>query len=391
MTARGAARKIDRMSDPSIPSPAVAGAAGLAGAGPVPPTGAVKAVEGDPVPRSGTRADPAPAPPDGSRPDGARQARRAVAVSLAALGGMGVAAQSRINGDLGARLHDGITAAVISFGSGLCLLLVLLSTAPAGRTGLHRVAAALRTGSLRPWQCLGGVSGAYLVISQGVTVASLGVALFTVATVAGQSASSLVVDRLGIGPAGRQPFTTTRVLGAALAVAAVLAAVSGRLGSPAAVGLAVLPALAGMGSAWQQAVNGRVRGVAGSAMSATLVNFVAGCLVLSVAFGVDLVIRGFPAGDLPRNPVYYLGGSIGVVFIAIAATVVRFTGVLLLGLATIAGQLTGALVIDLAVPREGSRPGPATLIGTGLTLVAVLIAGLPARSRRRGQAPGARA
>ncbi len=285
-----------------------------------------------------------------------------------------VAVQSRINGELGVRLADGIAAAVVSFGVGLLILLVLVPATPGGRRGLAALRGALRSGALRPWQCLGGVCGAFLVATQGLTIGALGVAVFTVAVVAGQSGSSLLVDRAGIGPAGRQPVTSNRLIGAVLTVLAVLLAVGDRLGDPQALALALLPLAAGVGIAWQQAVNGRVRAAAGSAMTATLVNFTVGTAALLVTFAVDLAVRGRPAGAFPDEPWLYLGGPLGIVFIALAAALVRFTGVLLLGLATIAGQIVGAVLLDLLLPTAASHPGLDTLLGAALTLVAVLVA-----------------
>ncbi|MEH0841855.1 DMT family transporter [Micromonospora sp. CPCC 205711] len=308
--------------------------------------------------------------------------RRIAAVGLATASGLAVAVQSRINGELGVRLADGIAAAVVSFGLGLLVLLVLVPATPGGRRGLSALRAALRDGSLRPWQCLGGVCGAFLVATQGLTIGTLGVAVFTVAVVAGQSGSSLAVDRAGIGPAGRQPVTAARLVGAVLTVLAVLLAVGDRLGDPATLALAALPLLAGVGIAWQQAVNGRIRAASGSALAATLVNFTVGTLALLATFAVEVAVRGRPTGAFPAEPWLYLGGPIGIVFIAIAAAIVRFTGVLLLGLATIAGQIVGAVLLDVALPTAASHPGPATLAGATLTLVAVLVAALGPAPRR---------
>ncbi|MEU0077019.1 DMT family transporter [Micromonospora tulbaghiae] len=306
--------------------------------------------------------------------------RRVAGVGLATASGVMVAVQSRINGELGVRLADGIAAAVVSFGVGLLILLVLVPATPGGRRGLAALRGALRAGTLRPWQCLGGVCGAFLVATQGLTIGALGVAVFTVAVVAGQSGSSLLVDRAGIGPAGRQPVTPNRLIGAVLTVLAVLLAVGDRLGDPQALALALLPLVAGVGIAWQQAVNGRVRAAAGSAMTATLVNFTVGTAALLVTFAVDLAVRGRPAGAFPDEPWLYLGGPLGIVFIALAAALVRFTGVLLLGLATIAGQIVGAVLLDLVLPTAASHPGLDTLLGAALTMVAVLVAAFgPAR------------
>ncbi|MGW0431671.1 DMT family transporter [Micromonospora sp. NPDC003197] len=313
--------------------------------------------------------------------------RRAIGVALAVASGVAVALQSRINGELGVRLEDGIAAATVSFGIGLLVLLVLVPAVPAGRRGLAGLRTALRGGALRPWQCLGGVCGAFLVVTQGLTVGALGVAVFTVAVVAGQSASSLAVDRAGIGPLGPQPVTPARLAGAVLTVLAVLLSVGDRLSDPAALGLAVLPVLAGVGVAWQQAVNGRVRVAAGSALTAAGVNFLVGTTALLVALAVNVLVRGWPAGQWPTEPWLYLGGPIGIVFITIAAAVVRFTGVLLLGLSTIAGQVVGAVLIDLVVPSTAElRPGLDTVLGALLTLASVAIASaaLPRFGVRKG-------
>ena len=314
-----------------------------------------------------------------------RAHRRGGGVALAALSGAAVAVQSRINGELGSRLHDGIAAATISFGTGMLVLFALVPATRRGRAGLTAIRAALARGDLRGWQCLGGVCGAYLVVTQGTTVAVLGVAVFTVAMVAGQSGSALLVDRAGIGPTGRHPVTTRRVAGAVLAVIAVVVSVAGRLTGPHALGLAVLPALAGFGVAWQQAVNGRVREAAGAALPAAFVNFATGTTALGVAFAVDVGLRGLPAGHLPVEPWLYLGGPLGVLFIAVAASVVRLTGVLLMGLAMIAGQLLAAVALELVVPGTAGHAGAYTVGGVAITLLAVGVAALGPR-----QSPGAR-
>lgn len=303
-------------------------------------------------------------------------------VTLAVLGGAGVAAQSRVNGALAGRLHSGVAAAVVSFGTGLIILTVALLFFKPARTGLARVRTLLRKGDLRWWECAGGACGAFLVASQGLTVGSLGVALFTVAIVAGQSVSSLLVDRAGLAPGGPRPITLTRAVGTALTVAAVVLAVSGRLSTPGALGLAILPVLAGAGSAWQQAMNGRVRQVSEGVVATTFINFLVGSAALLITFGVWSAVQGPPTGSLPGEPWYYVGGTLGIIFIAIAAALVRHIGVLLLGLGMIAGQVGGAVLLDVVAPAGGEHLDAATLAGAALTLVAVGIAAIPRVPRR---------
>ncbi|WP_246001864.1 DMT family transporter [Allorhizocola rhizosphaerae] len=291
-------------------------------------------------------------------------------LALAVLAGAGTAVQARINGELGRRLGDGIAAATISFGVGMVILICML---PWILPGLRKVRVALRAGTLRWWQMLGGLCGAFLVATQGLTVASIGVAVFTVAVVAGQSASSLAVDRAGLAPGGAHPVTFNRGLAAILCVIAVVIAVGDRLGDARAIGLAVLPALAGIGIAWQQGMNGFVRQAADGALPATFVNFAVGTIALVVV----MLFHRVPA-TLPTEPWLYLGGPLGIAFIAVAAAIVRRIGVLLLGLGTIAGQISGALVIDSVAPTAG-RPDLLTFLGATLALVAVALATRPQR------------
>lgn len=298
--------------------------------------------------------------------------RHRIGLLAALLMGSLVAVQSRINGQLGADLGVGVLAAVVSFGGGLVLLCIGLAVSSGFRDRLRSVVVAARRGRLRPSYLLGGVCGAFLVASQGITVGTIGVAMFTVAVVGGQIASSLVVDKLGVGPAGATPITATRVVGAGLGVVAVIIAMSGRFdGGTGAIALAILPALAGIGLAWQQAVNGRVAGVGGP-MAASMVNFAVGTVALVVVGGVAVAIDGWPTA-WPSDPRLYMGGVLGLVFIAGAAVIVRWIGVLLLGIASVAGQLIAAVLLDVVAPA-GEELTATVLIGCALLLVAVAVA-----------------
>ncbi|MBB6378825.1 transporter family-2 protein [Pseudonocardia eucalypti] len=321
------------------------------------------------------------------------RAQVALGLFVAVLAGAGIAGQTRLNGALAARLHDGLAAALISFGTGLLLVAVLVAVAPAARAGVGEVCRALRDRRLRFWQLGGGLAGAFLVASQGLASPALGIAVFSVAMVAGQVSSALLMDRLGIGPAGRRPVSARRLAGAGLAVLAVLLSVSDRFGRPSGLVLTLLPLVAGVAVAWQQGVNGRVGAVArqarpdalGAAMwPATSVNFVVGTAGLLLVWGLGPVVGlgEHPVGPPPPELWLYLGGPVGVVFIAAGVLVVRVIGILLLGLGMVAGQLLCSLLFDALAPTAPHPLTAVTVAGCALTLVAAVVAAWPARSGR---------
>jgi bacterial/archaeal transporter family-2 protein len=307
----------------------------------------------------------------------ARGRRRALAVGAAVSAGVGLAAQARLNGELGARLGDGVAASLASTTAGLVVLLVLVPALPSGRRGLRSVRAELRAGGLRWWHCCGGVGGALFVASQGISVGALGVAVFTVAIVAGSAIGGLGADRWGLGPGGRHRITSARAGGALACIAAVAVAVSDRLGGQGTVVLVILPLLAGIAVATQSALNGRVGAAARSPWPATLVSFAVAEATLAAVVLVGLAVRGAPVDRLPAEPWLYAAGVIGIVVIATAARVVGQVGVLVFSLASVAGQLLGALALDALT--AGPRPTVAVWIGTAVTFGAVALAARPGR------------
>lgn len=300
---------------------------------------------------------------------------------LAVAAGLLMPVQGRINGALGAALADGIAAAVVSFTTGLVLIVAISLAFPKGRAGLARILPAVRDRKFPPYYVLAGCIGAFFVFTQSFTVGLLGVALFTVAAVTGQTLSGLLVDRMGIGPAGKKPVTGIRVLGSVLTVAAVAWAVSPRLGGAGDQLLqllvpVLLPVLAGFLMSFQQAMNGTATVHYGTPIAATLVNFISGTALLWIAWLVKLALAG--AGNpLPGQWWYYLGGPLGCVFIGVGALLVRSLGVLVTGLGMISGQLLGSLGLDLAFPAPGTVVALPTVLGTVLTLAAIILATLP--------------
>lgn len=304
----------------------------------------------------------------------------AVGLPVAVATGLVNPLQGRINGALGARLNDGIAAAVVSFTTGLVLIAVISLATPKGRAGLRRIVPAVRNRSFPRFYVMAGGIGALFVFAQSFTIGLLGVALFTVAAVTGQTLSGLLVDRMGIGPGGKRSITGVRILGSVLTVAAVAWAVSPRFGGNTDIASLVLPVLlplaAGFLMSFQQAMNGTATVHYGTPVAATLVNFIAGAVILWIAWLIKLSVAG--AGNpLPGEWWFYLGGPMGCLFIGLAALLVRSLGVLVTGLGMIAGQLVGSLVLDVVIPSPGAVVALPTVLGTVLTLAAIIVATLP--------------
>lgn len=303
-------------------------------------------------------------------------------VLIAALGAVSVGAltavQARMNGGLGSESGDGILAAFVSFGSGLLILIVAAPLTSAGRAGMRRLFVGLRGRSIPPWMLVGGLAGALTTATQGLTVGLLGVSLFTVGVVAGQTVGGLVLDRAGYGPAGVVPVTMRRVGGGALALVAVGVGLAGGSLTSVPWWMLTLPFLAGAGIAWQQATNGRLRQRVESAFAATFVNFLGGTLVLGVAAATHIAVVGPPA-SLPTNPWLYLGGATGVVYIFVSAGLVRFTGVLLLGLGSVVGLLATSVVLDAVWPTDAELDLTRALVAVGVALLGVVVVVMPRR------------
>lgn len=290
--------------------------------------------------------------------------------------GILTAVQARINGALGVALGDGLLAGLISMILGVSIMIVLSIVVPNGRSGARELYRGLRDRNIPWWMIIGGIAGALTVATQGLTAAVIGVALFSVGVVAGQTVNGLVLDRVGFGPAGVVAITPGRLAGAALALVAVGISITPELLSSVPIWMLVLPVLTGAGIAWQQGTNGRLRHRTGSALTATLVNFIGGTVLLAIAVAINFMIVG-PPTSFPTEPWLYIGGTAGMVYVLMSATLVRFTGMLLLGLASVVGQLGASVLIDVWWPVEASAGLWQALAMVFVALLAVAAAAIP--------------
>ncbi|MER5390444.1 DMT family transporter [Saccharopolyspora sp. NPDC002686] len=309
----------------------------------------------------------------------ARGATTTVLVLLTVLTGMLSPMQSAVNGALGETVGDGNSAAVISFGSGLVLMLVIVFARPSTRLQALSIPSLIRSRRIGWWNYLAGLCGGAVVLSEGVSVGVLGVAVFQITLIAGLVISGVICDRIGVTATVKQPISVTRGLGAVLAVAATAVTISPSFHVPHAIALAVLPFAAGLLAGWQPAGNAAVARESGSMLVSITFNFLVGFVVLLAGLLVRLGL-GTAQFSLPPTWWMYTGGALGLLSIGFMALLVRGLGLLLLGLGSVAGQLVGSLLLDLVVPSVGQPIHLATVIGTVLALVAAGIGMIPSRT-----------
>jgi transporter family-2 protein len=292
---------------------------------------------------------------------------------LAVFVGVLTAIQSRLNGQLSKDIHNGLAAAIISFGSGWIVLFILCFGLKVERQGLRNIWKAVQSGRLKRWEIIGGMGGGFFVATQSITVPKLGVAIFTIATVGGQTVASLLVDKLGIGPAGKKRVTVPRIFAAVMTLIAVTVAVFPDLVHVTFSAISVVVTLVvGVVDAFRQALNGRVNVVATRPLATTFLNFFMGTFVLAIALVINLG-NGGSIGHLPTAPWIYLGGPIGVIFIATSAFAVKHMGILNFVLSSVTGQLVGALVLDWLAPAANTTLSGYLVTGVFMTLGSILI------------------
>lgn len=296
---------------------------------------------------------------------------------LAAVSGVMIALQAKANGELSHRLDNAPQAALISFSSGLVFIAIYALFSTQIKTGLRRLKAAVSAGQIPRWRLLAGALGGSFVAIQTSVVPLIGVAVYSVASIAGQTATSLIVDRIGFTGGGPKLISKRRVSAALITVVAVLVSVADKIEAHSFSFIAVaLALLAGALVGVQRALNGQINEYSGNSYTTSLLNFITGTSFL-VIFLLLLVFLGrVELQPLPSGPWWiYTGGVIGVIYIAATAFIVQHLGVLTFTLISVGGQLFGSLLIDIYAPSEGVSVSWFLVSGIALTYVGVVVGG----------------
>ena len=130
---------------------------------------------------------------------------------LTALVGGLIALQPPINAGLG-RATGNLPAALVSFAVGTLLLALIVALS--GKAG-----GLSSTFDVRWYYLIGGMLGAAYVTIALIAVSSIGAGGVAAATITGQLATAVVIDRLGILGLEETPLSATRIAGVALLLA----------------------------------------------------------------------------------------------------------------------------------------------------------------------------
>lgn len=297
---------------------------------------------------------------------------------LAALSGAMIALQARANGELSHRLNNGLQAALVSFGSGLLIIFVITLFNSTIKEGIKNLRKAVANKEIARWKLFAGALGGSFVAIQTQIVPLIGVAIYSVASIAGQTAMSLVVDRIGLTGGGKKLISPRRVLAAFLTVLAVLVSVWDRIDANDLSMFAVTAGgIAGAIVGIQRALNGQINEYSHQSFTTSLLNFITGTSFLLILIVAGLILGRNELSPLPSGPWWiYTGGVIGVIYIAFTSTIVQHLGVLTFTLFSVGGQLVGSLIIDLVSPTDGVSVSAYLVTGIVMTYAGVIAGGV---------------
>jgi transporter family-2 protein len=297
---------------------------------------------------------------------------------LAALSGVMIALQARANGELSYRLDNAPQAALVSFSSGLFFITIYAIFSPKIKEGIKRLRSAVSRGEIPKIRLLAGSLGGAFVALQTSVVPLIGVALYSVASIAGQSAVSLLVDRIGLTGGGVKLISSRRISAAFITVLAVLVSVIDKLEADNFQLFALLLALiAGALVGVQRALNGQINEYSQNSYTTSLLNFITGTSFLTLFIIILIALGRVELQPLPIGPWWiYTGGVIGVIYIAATSLIVQHLGVLTFTLFSVGGQLIASLLLDIYSPTQGVSVSWYLVSGIAMTYIGVLVGGV---------------
>ena len=303
---------------------------------------------------------------------------------ISVISGVLVVLQSRVNGELSIQIDDALYAAYISFTTGLLFVSSVSLCKKNVRTGFVDIFKAVRSKQLPIWQLAAGMIGASFVVVQTYVVPIAGVALFTVASLAGQTAISLWVDHVGLAGGIKSVISKQRVIAAIITVGAVVVSAWDRfVMSDFSILAITLAVFAGSWVGVQRALNGQINSFSKKSFATSQLNFITGFSFLTFLLILRSLFTDHSIINLTSGPWWmFLGGSIGVFYIAFSAVAVQYVGVLEFTLLSVGGMLIGSLLLDVFAPTQGTHISPYLIAGIFLSYLGVIANGQSRLSRK---------
>jgi transporter family-2 protein len=281
-------------------------------------------------------------------------------------------------------MGDSLEAALVSFSTGLLFVSGIALVRQDVRAGFRQIFTAINLNKMPAWTITAGILGASFVAMQTYVVPIAGVALFTVASLAGQTAISLWIDKSALSGGTKTLITKRRVVAAIITVLAVVLSAWDRFElsnfSIIALGLAFF---AGSWVGVQRALNGRINSHSNKSFATSWLNFITGTSFLLLLLLLRSLFTDHSILNFQTAPLWmFLGGSIGVIYIALSSHIVQHLGVLEFTLFSVGGMLIGSLLIDLLLPTPGTVISPFLIAGIALTYLGVVVNGQSRLSRK---------
>ena len=245
---------------------------------------------------------------------------------------------------------------------------------------------------------LPGVFGAtFVTASLSITVV-IGYALYFVMTTAGFLVTSAIIDHRGAFGGAVRHMSWQRLFAILVAMAGAVMAVYDRLKTLSAAGTdpgllalcIILSFFAGFLLPNQASINRQAAERLPSKLAASWWSFTCGCVTIAIALAAQLGIQSDRAALVPHAFTtslwwHYMGGPLGVIYIASGIYLVRIIGSAPFFVALTCGQLATSAAID-ATGALGAAVAPVTVVrGIGIALVMVAAGLMQAPDLRWGR------
>lgn len=269
-------------------------------------------------------------------------------ILLGILAGIGLPVQTSINARLRKRVGSPYRASLVSFAVALLFLLALLVL-----TGQGIGVPTEKLAGAPLWIYAGGVCGVIFLTGNILLLAKLGSVRAVVLPVLGQIVMGLIIDSTGLFGVTQVDLTMLRVAGAGLVAVGVVVVSLAKEGSvqtektkPASWAWSVFGVLAGMLSAVQTAVNGRLGALVGSPIKASVISFLVGTTLL-LLLCLTQARRSASEGPREKQPWWsWLGGVLGGVYVLANVILSGKLGTGLTVIVLLVGATGGGLLVD---------------------------------------------